>query len=135
MFYPAFDIAALVLLGLLVIGVVRTARRPVGPWPSWAHRSAPGRVRLVGSFGLRAYLDVVVPLVLLVKTPDLLGAPWTSLVRIDLGLVIAALIVVRVADGILRVARLTVARYGLVRSGARSAKPMSGPLPAAPSER
>lgn len=135
MFYPAFDIAALVLLGLLAIGVVRTARRPVGPWPSWVGRPALSRVRLVGSVGLRAYLDVVVPLVLLVKTPDVLGAAWTSLVRIDLGLVVAALIAVRAADGILQIARLAVARHRLARSGAMPAEPMPGTLPVAASER
>ena len=135
LFYPAFDIATLALLGLLVMGVVRTARRSVGPWPAWADRPVPGRLRLVGSIGLRAYLDVVVPVVLLLKAPDLLGASWTTLVRIDLGLVIAALIVVRAADGIVRVARLAVARRAVARPGLIPDRAMPGPLPAAPAER
>jgi CubicO group peptidase (beta-lactamase class C family) len=135
LFYPAFDLAALALLALLVIGLVRTVRRPIGPWPAWADRPRLGRLRLVGSLGFRAYLDVIVPIVLLVKVPDLLGAPWTTLVRIDVGLVIAAIIAVRVADGLVRVARLSVARRLVARSDVRQAGPMSGALPAVPTER
>ena len=135
LFYPAFDLAALAMLGLLVFGVIRTARRPVGPWVPWAGRSGRSRLLLVGSVGLRAYLDVVVPIVLLVKTPELLGAPWTTLVRIDLGLVIAALVVVRAADGVVRVARIGVARRAAARSGAGATEAGSGTLPALPAER
>lgn len=135
LFYPAFDLAALTLLGLLVFGVVRTARRSVGPGPAWAGRPLQSRLRLVGSVGLRAYLDVIVPIVLLVETPELLGAPWTTLVRIDLGLVIAALIVVRAADGVVRIGRIAVARRAAARSGARLADRASGALPALPAER
>jgi CubicO group peptidase (beta-lactamase class C family) len=135
LFYPAFDLAVLAMLGLLVIGLVRTVRRPVGRWPAWKDRPRLSRLRLVGSVGFRTYLDVVVPIVLLVKTPDLLGAPWTTLVRIDLGLVIAAIVAVRVADGAVRLARLAVARRGIARSGARPASMLPGVLPALPTER
>jgi CubicO group peptidase (beta-lactamase class C family) len=135
LFYPAFDLAALTLLGLFAVGLVRTVRRPIGPRPTWADRSRLSRLRLVGSLGFRAYLDVVVPIVLLVKMPDLLGAPWTTLVRIDFGLVIAAIVAVRVADGVVRVARLAVARRAVARSGARPTEPGPGTLPALPAER
>jgi hypothetical protein len=135
LFYPAFDLAALALLGFFVVGLVRTVRRPIGPWPAWADRPMLGRLRLVGSLGFRAYLDVVVPIVLLVKTPELLGAPWTTLVRIDLGLVVVAIVAARVADGVVRVARLAVARRGIGRLDVRHAGPMPGALPAVPTER
>ena len=135
LFYPAFDLAALALLGLLVVGLVRTVRRPVAPWPTWADRSPAGRLLLLGSVGLRAYLDVVVPIVLLVKVPELLGAPWTTLVRIDLGLVIAAIVVVRAADGVIRVARLAFARHGANASAETATVAAAAVLPALPAER
>ena len=123
------------MLGFLALGVVRTARRSIGPWPAWSDRPRASRFRLAGSVGLRAYLDVLVPVVLLVKTPDLLGAPWTTLVRIDLGLVIAALAAVRVADGVVRVTRLGVAWRRLARAGALPAEPVSARLPGVPAGR
>lgn len=135
LFYPAFDLAALALLGLFVVGLVRTVRRPVAPWPTWADRSPAGRLLLLGSVGLRAYLDVVVPIVLLVKVPELLGAPWTTLVRIDLGLVIAAIVVVRAADGVIRVARLAFARHGANASAETATVAAAAVLPALPAER
>ena len=54
---------------------------------------------------VRVYLDVVVPAAILTQAPVVLGAGWGSLVRIDVGLVLAAVVLLRLADGGVRIAR------------------------------
>jgi CubicO group peptidase (beta-lactamase class C family) len=104
-FYPAFDGFALLILGLLIRNLIRTARAPIvprsRPWPvTWR-----GRAVVAG----RIYLDGLVPLALVTETPVVLGAGWAVLLRIDLGLVVAALATLRLLDGALRVARTVAA--------------------------
>jgi CubicO group peptidase (beta-lactamase class C family) len=101
LFYPAFDLFVLLIVGILLRNLVRTVRSPIvarsRPWPTtW---------RGVGWLVVRIYLDVLVPFTLLTQTPAALGAGWAVLLRIDLGQVAAALIVLRVADGLIRVVR------------------------------
>ena len=89
----------------MVRNLVRTIRAPIVPtarrwraiWPAtwW------GRATLVA----RVYLDVFVPYVLLTQAPALFGASWLVLVRIDLGLVIAAIATLRLLDGAIRFGR------------------------------
>ena len=105
LFYPAFDLFVLLIVGVLVRNLVRTIRAPIVPtarrwraiWPAtwW------GRATLVA----RVYLDVFVPYVLLTQAPALFGASWLVLVRIDLGLVIAAIATLRLLDGAIRFGR------------------------------
>lgn len=109
-FYPAFDVVVLGLCLLLVRGLVRLVRSGSASPIAWSARSRLGRVRFVGGQTFRLYLDVFVPLVLLLKTPDALGASWPALVRVDLGLVVLVLVGLRLADGVIR-----LGRYGLGR--------------------
>jgi hypothetical protein len=100
-FYPAFDIAVLMLFAVMARGLVRTARSvrrgdpPVAP-QSRARRAA---VRIV-----RLYLDLFVPLAILWGTPAFLAAPWWVLIRTDLGLVLFAFALLRLTAGAIRLA-------------------------------
>ena len=47
---------------------------------------------------------MVVPLVILLRAPVALSAPWTALARTDVGLVLVVIVVIRLADGGLRIA-------------------------------
>jgi hypothetical protein len=118
MFYPVFDALVVLLLGLLVWNLLRLVRAPIAPrsrpWPqTW-------RGRLV--LPVRLYLDLAVPFAILVGAPAFFGAGWAVLVRIDLGLVLAAIAVLRLLDGLIRLVRTMRAM--------RSA-PSSGTIPAA----
>jgi len=101
-FYPTIDLVLLVLLVRWSWSLVRLGRE------TWRHetpsRSARGRVRRSLGFAFRAYLDVLVPVVILVRMPDLLGAGWPDLVRTDVGLVLAVVVALRLVDGGLRTA-------------------------------
>ncbi len=101
LFYPAFDLIVVLILGLLVRNLVRLVRTPVTPrfWP-WPE-TWRGRAMLP----IRLYLDIAVPIAILVGAPAVLGAGWTVLVRIDLGLVLGVIAALRVLDGLVRVAR------------------------------
>lgn len=101
MFYPVFDGLVVLIIGLLIWNLVRLARAPIAPrsrpWP----QTRRGRLMLP----VRLYLDVVVPVVILVEAPAFFGAGWAVLVRIDLGLVLAAIAVLRLLDGLIRLVR------------------------------
>ena len=121
-FYPALDLVLLVLLALSIRGLVRLVRAPLAP----NHRGAPlgpgpdrtcgsrhprlGRARRLAGLVFRVYLDVLVPVVILLRSPDLLGAGWPTLVRIDVGVALLVLVAIRLLDGAIRLAR----RYRLV---------------------
>ena len=124
-FYPAFDLLVLALFAMLVGGLVRLIRRPMEPSLGWVTRSPLGRARFVGSRAFLTYLDIIVPLVLLLKVPDVLGASWPVLLRVDLGVVVFGLIVARLLDGAIRSTRFIRARRRLVSADAR-------PRPSAP---
>ena len=99
-FYPIVDAVLLVILILMVRGHVRLARRVRDRERS----AALGRIRRVGAMAFHGYLDLVVPLLLLVRVPTFLAAPWPVVIRTDIGLVVAILIVVRLSGGGLRLA-------------------------------
>jgi CubicO group peptidase (beta-lactamase class C family) len=126
LFYPAFDLIVLLVVGLLLRNLLRLARAPIAPrsrpWPqTW-------RGRLMVPVLL--YLDLVVPLAIVVGAPAALGASWAVLVRIDLGLVLAVVAVLRGLDGAIRVARtgraLRIA--GASSSGSTTTTPVVGAL-------
>ena len=98
-FYPVFDIAVLALFAVMVRGLARAviaARRSDAP-------SGPLlRPRTIATGILRLYLDWIVPLVILWRTPTFLAAPWSVLVRIDLGLVLLVFALIRLATGVVR---------------------------------
>ena len=99
-FYPALDVALIILLAIQLRALVNLARsRNIAPIGRRAHPAAR-----FGFGAMRVYLDVAVPLSILFVIPGWLG-PWPSLLRVDIGVVLAAVFVLRVTDGLLRFRR------------------------------
>jgi CubicO group peptidase (beta-lactamase class C family) len=98
LFYPAFDLLALLVLATLSRNLIRLVQSSLvprsRPWPTtWRAR---------GMLAVRLYLDLVVPSAILTRAPELLGAGWLVLVRTDLGLVLAVIALMRLLDGAVR---------------------------------
>jgi CubicO group peptidase (beta-lactamase class C family) len=93
--YPAFDMLCLAVIGYLVwrFGrVVRDARRrALAPPRPWGRRSV--------GIAWTVWLGLVLPVEILIAMPRLLGAPWTTLIRIDVGLVAFLVVSLRLAIG------------------------------------
>ena len=64
--------------------------------------TAGGRFRRLAGITFHGYLDLLVPIVLLLRVPDAFAAPWPVLVRTDIGLVLAVFIALRLTGGALR---------------------------------
>ncbi len=98
--YPALDVVLLIALVLQSRSLIGLARSP--RFAPRGRRAHP--VVRVGLGALRVYLDVFVPFAILFVIPGWLG-PWPGLLRVDLGVVLAAVLVFRVTDGLLRIRR------------------------------
>jgi hypothetical protein len=108
-FYVFVDIALIVALAMMLRGHLRLADRV-------RSRQAPtagGRFRRLAGITFHGYLDLLVPIVLLLRAPSALAAPWPVLVRTDIGLVLAVFIALRLTGGALRLT-------GWWRTGRRS---------------
>lgn len=131
-FYPAFDVLVLIVVVLLARSLFKLVRAPVVARRALVAPGLRGLTMLVA----RVYLDVVVPLAILVQAPIVFGAGWGVLWRIDIGMVVAAIAVMRAADGIIRAIR-TVQGRRLARramtpaAGGRSGATSSGAAVAA----
>ena len=103
--YPIVDIALLAIIGLMAWRLLVLVRSPrtaqVGGDDPAARRWWHGP-RRVGGLALRGYLDVVVPVAIVLTMPAFLGAGWPVLIRTDIGLVLAVIAALRVADGAVR---------------------------------
>jgi hypothetical protein len=101
MFYPGFIALSLVAVAITARGLLRLVRSQgasAGTAPS-VRRSRPWRaLRLV----YRVYLDVVVPLAILLFVPGYFATDWFVMARIDLGQVLLVIAGLRVVDGLLR---------------------------------
>jgi CubicO group peptidase (beta-lactamase class C family) len=98
-FYPVFDLAVVALMAVMVrsfLRAVAAARRGT------EQPLQPSRARTIGVRILRLYLDWLVPLAILWRTPAFLAAPWWILVRLDVGLVLFLFALVRLATGVVR---------------------------------
>ncbi len=96
--YPIVDVFLIVLVAVMLRGHLRLigrVRHREGPGPS-------GGPRRVATIAFHGYLDVIVPILLLVRVPDAMAAPWPVLVRTDVGLVVLVLVAVRLTGGGLR---------------------------------
>ena len=115
--YPAFDAAAVLLLG----------------WIAWRLRPDCRGGCIVASRSPRAcsatcwlgvivavWLNAIIPFELFLLVPNLLAAPWTSLVRIDLGQVLFGFALLRLATGVI----LAIAAGRVIRArwSARAAR-------------
>jgi CubicO group peptidase (beta-lactamase class C family) len=97
--YPAFDVAAVLILAWIAWRLLRTVLRmrrgeSVAPRPF-------GRLWL-GAI-LVIWLDAIIPFELFVLVPSVLAAPWSTLVRIDFGQVLLAFALLRLATGLVLV--------------------------------
>jgi hypothetical protein len=96
-FYPAFDALAAVLLLFTAWRLVVLARR--------IRSGQPVQPRILGSRWLgifvAVWLSAIIPVEILLRLPDVLAAPWTVLIRLDIGLVAATFAILRLASGAL----------------------------------
>ena len=104
-FYPIVDVALLVIIGLMawrIVVLVRSPRAARGGAADPSVRHWWHGPRRIGGLALRGYLDVVVPAAIVLTMPGFLGAAWPVLIRTDIGLVLAVIAALRVADGAVR---------------------------------
>ena len=103
-FYPIVDIAIAVVIALMAWRLLVLVRAPLGRPATGVDGSRRwwSRPRRIGGLALRGYLDVFVPAAILLTMPGLLGAGWPTLIRTDIGLVLAVIAGLRVADGAVR---------------------------------
>jgi hypothetical protein len=93
--YPVFDAISILLLGFIawrLVALVRRTRRGSVTAPTLLGKRSLG-------IAVTVWLSVVVPIEVLLAMPGLLGAPWTTLVQVDLGLVAFAFAGLRLATG------------------------------------
>jgi hypothetical protein len=104
MFYPAFIALSLGAVAIIVRGLLRLVRsQRVGSGSA----SAPSRRRTTRPWralrlAYRVYLDVVVPLAILLFVPGYFATDWSVMARLDLGQVLLVIAGLRVLDGLLR---------------------------------
>ena len=119
--YPIVDVFLLVLLAVMLRGHLRLVRRVRDRERPATH----GRFRRMATIAFHGYLDLIVPVILLLRVPDAMAAPWPVLVRTDVGLVVLILVALRLSGGGLRLA-------GWWRSGRLAAwSPAGGEVPGA----
>lgn len=98
--YPIVDVFLVVLLAVMLRGHLQLLRRVRDRERPATH----GRVRRMATIAFHGYLDLIVPVLLLLRVPDAMAAPWPVLVRTDVGLVVIVLVALRLSGGGLRVA-------------------------------
>ena len=93
--YLAVDAISILLIGFVTWRLVSLLGR--------ARRGQAGMPRLLGNrwlgVAITIWLGGIVPIEIFLGLPGLLGAPWTTLVQIDLGLVAVAFAALRLANG------------------------------------
>jgi CubicO group peptidase (beta-lactamase class C family) len=117
--YPAFTGLALIVVALISFGIVRLVRRPI---VRSAADSGPreARWRRGARYAYRGYVDVVVPVAIIVSVPASFATDWTVMARIDIAQVLLAIAALRLLDGAIRVGRVGIAtrrRSTLVATG------------------
>ena len=119
--YPAVDAFAIGLIGFAVWRLATVARR----LRNGTRRPLRAFGRASVGVALALFLYIVVPFEILFSVPRLLAAPWTTLVRIDIGLVLLAFAVLRLATGLLIIVPTLWARARSRRhaTGPRSSRP------------
>src|SRR4051812_25801384 len=102
--YLAVDAISILLIGFVASRLLALVRR--------ARRGAVGVPRFLGNrwlgIAITVWFGAVVPVEIFLEVPGLLGAPWTTLVQIDLGLVAFGFAGLRLATGAVWLAILVV---------------------------
>ena len=120
--YPAFTVLAAIVIALIGSGIIRLVRRPIIPRVEGAAAPAPeARWRRPVRYVYRAYIDVVVPVAIILFVPAYFGTDWSVMARIDIGQVLLAIAALRLLDGSIRVGRAVVARRGARAIGVTAA--------------
>jgi hypothetical protein len=111
--YPAFTALSAIVIALIVFGLVRLVRRPIVPPVGSGVATVPEpRWRRVARYVYRGYVDVAVPLAILLFVPAYFATDWSVMARIDIGQVLLAIAALRALDGAIRVVRIGLARRG-----------------------
>ena len=113
LFYPGFIALSLFVIAILLRGLARLVRaqriRPIASRPEPSLTFADRWWRMLG-IGYRGYLDVVVPIAILLFVPGYFATDWSVMARIDLGQVLLVIAAIRVLDGLLRIRGWYLAR-------------------------
>ena len=111
--YPAFTGLAAIVIALIGFGIGRLVRRPIAVASSAGTpaTSAEPRWRRAARYAYRGYVDVVVPIAIVLLVPAYFATDWSVMARIDIGQVLLAIAALRVLDGVVRVGRLGIARH------------------------
>jgi len=101
------------VIALIGFGIGRLVRRPIAVASSAGTpaASAEPRWRRAARYAYRGYVDVVVPIAIVLLVPAYFATDWSVMARIDIGQVLLAIAALRVLDGVVRVGRLGIARH------------------------
>ena len=108
MLYPGFIALSVGILAIIAFGIARFVRTPAAAPGRGPVRSRPRRL---AGLAYRGYVDVFVPLAILLFVPGYFATDWSVMARIDIGQVLLALAALRVLDGIVRGARWWSGRH------------------------
>jgi hypothetical protein len=123
MFYPAFialSLAAIAIIARGLLRLVRSQRAGPGSAPARRRTARPWRALRLA---YRVYLDVVVPLSILLFVPGYFATDWSVMARLDLGQVLLVIAGLRVLDGLVRLRGWYVMRS---QAATRAAGPAAG---------
>ena len=103
--YPAFSLLSLAIVAIIAYGItrqVRAQRRPAHASQVVAPGTRSARAKGVVVLGYRLYVDIVVPLAIVVLAPASFATDWSVMARIDIGQVLLVIAALRVIDGVVR---------------------------------
>ena len=108
MLYPGFIALSVGILAIITYGIIRFLRTPAA---TPGHGPVRSRPRRLAGLAYRGYVDVFVPLAILLVVPGYFATDWSIMARIDIGQVLLALAALRVLDGLVRGARWWSGRH------------------------
>ena len=94
--YPGFMAISAVTPAVIAFGIVRLIRTPVAVADGSPSRS---RLRRIAGLAYRGYVDVVIPLAILLLLPGYFGTDWSVMARIEIGQLFLAIAALRIING------------------------------------